>query len=197
MLALEQGKKLVKLARDSITSYFSRRNPRVSPEIKKEFSLQNGVFVTLNKNGELRGCIGFPESVYPLYEGIVNAARSAAFSDPRFPPLEKDELEQVTIEVSVLTVPRLVEVRNPEDLLKNIVIGKDGLIVRSTFQSGLLLPQVAVEYKWDVKTFLEQTCIKAGLPPGTWKSFDDCRVYKFQGQVFSEQNPGGEVTQLL
>lgn len=197
MLTLMQGRKLIMLARDSIVTYFSKRNPRISKDIKDEFSKKRGVFVTLNKEGKLRGCIGFPEPTYVLYEAVINAARSAAFSDPRFPPLDKEELGSIAIEVSVLTTPRLIEVRNPEDVLKMIRVGKDGLIVRSTFNSGLLLPQVAVEYKWDAKTFLEQTCIKAGLPANIWLDFDACRVYKFQSQVFSERSPNGQVEQLL
>ena len=80
---------------------------------------------------------------------------------------------------------------------KMIKIGRDGLIVKGTFNSGLLLPQVAVEQKWNAKTFLDQTCVKAGLEPSTWQDFDSCRVYSFQGQVFSEQSPNGEVKQLM
>jgi|TARA_B100001971_G_scaffold193767_1_gene199167 uncharacterized protein (TIGR00296 family) len=197
MLSLEQGKKLVKLARDSIVSNFSNKKPAISNELKEEFSVKMGVFVTINKGSELRGCIGFPEPTYVLYDAVINGARSAAFSDPRFPPLGKEEVDVITVEVSVLSVPRLIEVRNPEDLPKMIQVGQDGLIIRGTFNSGLLLPQVAVEYKWDAKTFLEQTCVKAGLPEGTWMDFNSCRVYKFQGQVFSEQQPGGEVVQML
>ena len=197
MLSLEQGKKLVKLARDSIVSNFSNKKPIVSKELKEEFSAKMGVFVTINKGGNLRGCIGFPEPTNALYDAVINGARSAAFSDPRFPPLGREEIDAITVEVSILSVPKLIEVRNPEDLPKMIQVGQDGLIIRGTFNSGLLLPQVAVEYKWDSKTFLEQTCVKAGLPEGTWMDFDACRVYKFQGQVFSEQQPGGEVVQLL
>lgn len=197
MLTLVQGRKLITLARDSIVTYFSKKNPRVSKEIKDEFSEKRGIFVTLSKEGKLRGCIGFPEPIYALYEAVINAARSAAFSDPRFPPLDKDEIDRITIEVSVLTAPRLIEVRNPEDIVKKIKVGKDGLIVRGTFNSGLLLPQVAVDYKWDAKTFLEQTCVKAGLPANTWADFDACRIYKFQSQVFSEKSPNGQVEQLL
>jgi len=197
MVSLKQGKELVNLARQSIKAYFSKKKLKISPTIKRDFSGLNGVFVTLNKHGNLRGCIGFPDPIYPLYEGVVKASQSAAFSDPRFPPMEESELNDITMEVSVLTRPSVIEVRNPEDYIKNIRIGKDGLIIRGTFSSGLLLPQVAVEYKWDAKTFLDQTCVKAGLPPETWHDFDSCRVYKFQSQVFSEKSPSGEVVQLI
>lgn len=195
MFTLEQGKELVMVARESIRSYFLKKEPKI--KAGKEFSENMGVFVTLNKDGQLRGCIGFPEPIYPLYDAVVKAARNAAFSDPRFMPLEKNELDSVTIEVTVLSLPRLIEVRNPEDLPKNIVIGREGLLVKGTFNSGLLLPQVAVEYKWNATEFLNQVCTKAGLPPESWREFDKCRIYKFQGQVFSELGPNGEVKQLI
>ena len=197
MLSLEQGRKLITLARDSISSYFSRKEVKASSDIKKEFGERMGAFVTLNKDDHLRGCIGFSDAIYPLYEAIAKAARAAAFSDPRFPPVDKEEFQEISIEVSALTPPRLIEVRNPEDLIKKIEIGKDGLIVIGTFNSGLLLPQVAVEYKWNAKTFLDQTCVKAGLPADSWRDFGSCRVYKFQSQVFSEERHSGNVKQIL
>ena len=197
MVSLEQAKKLISLARDSIKAGFSSREPKVSKAIVNGFSEPRGVFVTITINGQLRGCIGFPEPVHALYRGIIEGAKSAAFHDPRFPPLSKEEFSNVAIEISVLTVPTLVEVRNPEEYFKKVIVGKDGLIVRGVFSSGLLLPQVAVEYKWDTKTFLEQTCVKAGLPANEYLDYDKCRVYKFQSEVFSEQSPEGEVVQKL
>ncbi len=197
MISLSQGKRLIKLARDSISSAFSDKDVDVKSDIKKEFSDVLGVFVTLNKNGELRGCIGFPEGVYPLYEGVIKGARSAAFSDPRFPHLDEGEFPSITIEVSVLTKPERIEVKNAEDYVKEIKVGRDGLIVRSTGGSGLLLPQVATEYKWDSKVFLEQTCVKAGLSSNSWQDLKLCSVYRFQSQVFSEISPEGEVRQLM
>jgi len=197
MISLEQGKKLIKLARAAISSAFSHEDVKVSNDLKKEFSDIVGVFVTLNKHEELRGCIGFPEGAFPLYEGVVKAALSAAFSDPRFPSVEKDELKDITIEVSVLTKPAKIAVQRCEDYFKEIKVGRDGLIVKAAFGSGLLLPQVATEYKWDNKTFLAQTCAKAGLPPDFWKNAQGCNVYKFQSQVFSEIKPNGEVKQLM
>jgi len=196
MISLEQGKKLIKLARESISCYFSDKDVKVD-SVKKEFSSVLGVFVTLNKDGQLRGCIGFPEGVYPLYEGVIKAARSAAFSDPRFVPLEKDELKDITIEVSVLTKPEKIDVKKVDEYIKEIKVGRDGLIVKGTYGSGLLLPQVATEYKWDSKTFLEQTCVKAGLSPDTWHDIKGVSIYRFQSQVFSEVSPNGEVKQLM
>ena len=196
MIKLEQGKKLIKLARESISCYFSDKDVKVD-SVKKEFSSVLGVFVTLNKNKELRGCIGFPEGVYPLYEGVIKAARSAAFSDPRFVPLEKDELKDINIELSVLTKPEKIDVKKAEDYIKEIKVGRDGLIVKGTYGSGLLLPQVATEYKWDNRVFLEQTCVKAGLDKDIWKDLNECVVFRFQSQVFSEVSPNGEVKQLM
>src|SRR3989338_3312850 len=115
MISLAQGKKLIKLARDAISSVFSDAELKVKDELKKEFSEGLGVFVTLNKQGELRGCIGFPEAVYPLYKGVIEAAKSAAFSDPRFNALEQDELDEVAIEVSVLTKPKQIIVDKAEE----------------------------------------------------------------------------------
>ncbi len=193
MLSLEQGEKLVKLARRAISSYISKKKVNIKGDIKKEFSMLSGAFVTLEKSGMLRGCIGVANAVYPLYQAVADSAVSAAFSDHRFPPLDKEELEKITISVSVLTNPSAIGVRNPEEYGKQIQVGKDGLLVRGVFNSGLLLPIVAVEQKWDSLTFLNQVCLKAGLPADSWRDFDACRVYKFQTEVFTEKSPDGEV----
>ena len=170
---------LCHLARESIKAAFD--NKKLSPP-KSELS---GVFVTLYEGEELRGCIGFPEPVEPLYVAVVDAARAAAFEDPRFPPLKKSELSKIRIEVSVLTKPELIEVSSSSEYLKKIKVGEDGLIVRCGFDSGLLLPQVAVEYAWTVEEFLENTCMKAGLPADCWKSLK-CRIFKFQAKIYKE-----------
>ena len=196
MISLSQGKKLINLARDAISCAFSDSEIKVSDNIKKEFSEVLGVFVTLNKNGELRGCIGFPEGVYPLFEGVIKGANSAAFSDPRFPPVSKEEFKDISIEVSVLTKPSKIVVKKVSEYVDKIKVGEDGLIIRSGFGSGLLLPQVATEYKWDSKTFLEHTCMKAGLGADSWKE-GDIEVYKFQSKVFSEKSPKRDVKQLM
>ena len=183
MIKPSDGKLLIKLARESILSYFLQNKPDTSTV--KQFSDRRGVFVTLNKNNELRGCIGFPEPVFPLFGAVIKAARSAAFEDTRFPPLQKEELKDIKIEISVLTVPSLIEVKKSDDYLKKIKIGKDGLIVRSSLGSGLLLPQVATEYNWDVEEFLGHLCEKAWLKQDAWKDTNN-RIYKFQAQIFKE-----------
>jgi hypothetical protein len=152
------------------------------------------VFVTLSKDGELRGCIGFPEPTYALKRAIVEAARSAAFDDPRFPPVTKEEMNEITIEVSALTIPKLVKVKDSEEYEDMIIIGKDGLIIRGKFGSGLLLPQVPVDYGWNVKEFLKHLCMKAGLLSDAWKDLDN-KIYSFQAQIFEEIEPRGEVVE--
>jgi len=196
MINLSQGKKLIKLARDAILAALSNKEFEVSEAIKKEFSDVLGVFVTLNISKELRGCIGFPDGVYPLFEGVVKAAQSAAFSDPRFPSVSKEEMKDISIEVSVLTKPEKISVKKAEDYIKEVKVGRDGLIVRG-YSSGLLLPQVATEYKWDSETFLSQTCVKAGMSADSWKELGKVEVYRFQSQVFSEKSPNGQVIKLL
>lgn len=184
MFNLMQGKKLIKLARDSISSNFKGDGVSVDDDIKKEFNEKQGVFVTLTKEGELRGCIGFAEPVMELWKGVVEAAKAAAFEDPRFSPLEKRELKDIAVEVSVLSKPKLIEVSNHEEYLNKIKIGRDGLVIRGDYGSGLLLPQVAPEWGWDVKEFLENTCRKAGMDGGCWKDLDN-KLYSFRAQIFS------------
>jgi uncharacterized protein len=183
MISEEEKSSLLKLARDSIKNYFSDEEIDIS-KVKK-FSKKQGVFVTLNKHNELRGCIGYPEPVLPLYKAIIEAAKSAAFSDPRFKPLQESELDEIEIEISVLSVPELVKVKEPEEYLKKIKIREDGLIIRGTYGSGLLLPQVFVEYKCDVEKALEMLCQKASLPLDAWKNLNN-KIYKFQAEIFHE-----------
>jgi len=197
MLSPEQGKKLVKLARQSISSHIDKESMDFKENIKKEFSMLRGVFVTLDERGLLRGCIGIVEAVYPLYEAVASAAVSAAFSDPRFTSLSKQELDRITISVSVLTSPKMINVDEANDYLKQIEVGKDGLLIKGEVNSGLLLPIVAVEQKWDSLVFLEQTCMKAGLAADSWKELSNCKVYKFQTEVFSEETPDGEIVKKM
>jgi len=185
VLSQQDGKELIKLARASIKSYFSDTNVKTSDNIKKKFGAKQGVFVTLTIDGELRGCIGFPEPVLPLYEAVIEAAKSAAFSDPRFSPLTLEEMDKLHIEISVLTVPEIIEVKKPEDYLKKIKIGSDGLIIRGNYGAGLLLPQVFTEYKCNVQKALEMTCQKAGLSSDAWKDLSN-KIYKFQADIVKE-----------
>jgi MEMO1 family protein len=136
-----------------------------------------GAFVTITKRGMLRGCIGHIRAMLPLYKTIEEMAAAAAFDDPRFPPITKNELKDLEIEISVLTPFKQISD------VKEIEVGKHGIYIEKGFYSGLLLPQVATEYKWDRDTFLEHTCRKAGLPPDAWKE-KDTRIYIFSADIF-------------
>jgi AmmeMemoRadiSam system protein A len=186
MIKPKDGRKLIELARQSIESAFSHKEPKAPAEMLKKFGTPQGGFVTLTIEGELRGCIGYVEPVFPLYETIMRAARSAAFEDPRFPPLQKQEFKLVKIEISVLTIPELIQAESSEDYPRQIRIGEDGLILRARSGSGLLLPQVFTEYRCTPLMALEMTCQKAGLPTGSWKDKAN-RLYKFQAEIFSEK----------
>ena len=186
MMTLAKAKKLIKIARESITSFYKGKEPTISEELKKEFSKKQGAFISLYVKGELKGCIGYPRPIKSLWKTVIEVARSAAFEDPRFDPLQEKELKDLEIEISVLTEPEVIKVKKPEDYPSKIKIGKDGLMVKDEFGSGLLLPQVATEWGWDSKKFLDETCRKAGLSPDCWNNMKR-NVYKFQAQVYREE----------
>ena len=193
MLTKSEGETAVRLARKAIEECV-KNGKKVEPdELPKVFKEKRGVFVTLNKkkeSKELRGCIGRPYPVLPLGEAIILSAINAAREDPRFNPVRPEEIDELVIEVTVLTVPKRINAK-PRDLPDKIVIGRDGLIVSTGRNSGLLLPQVAVEHGFDCTEFLCQTCMKAGLMPDAWINGAD--VYSFEGQIFEEIKPGGEI----
>lgn len=185
---------LVPLARKAIEYYFHTRQEYSPTAGSHALNRKRGVFVTLHSypSMELRGCIGFTEPMMPLREAAVKAALSAAFSDPRFPQLSFSELNEVIVEVSVLTEPKIILAKNCDELKKKIVIGKHGLMAENNGRSGLLLPQVPVEWKWDVEGFLENTCLKAGLSKDSWKD-SKTKFLSFEGAVFREKKPGGKI----
>lgn len=155
-----------------------------------------GVFVTLNthcgvKYG-LRGCIGLPYPIKPLVEAIKEAAESAAFKDPRFPPVRANEMANIIIEISVLTPLKIIHVDDPKDYLSRVLIGRDGLIIGKGGKRGLLLPQVPVELGWSSADFLSHCCLKAGLPKDEWRK-KGIEVYSFQAILFKEEEPEGNV----
>lgn len=172
----EDGTRLLKLARESIEGEFTHKKPEL-PE-GKQFRQARGVFVTLTKTRELRGCIGFPMPIKSISEAVYEAAKLAAFSDPRFSKLAEKELDKTKIEISILTNPV------PCDA-KDVKVGRDGLIAGYVGYSGLLLPQVATEYKMSRLEFLEAVCQKAGLPKDSWQK-PGFRLERFQCQIFSE-----------
>jgi len=187
-ISREEGKLLVEIARSVIEEHLHGSETfRLPSDLPDKFREKRGVFVTLEKNGELRGCIGYPEPVRPLIDALIDAAISAATRDPRFPPVEPEELDEIEVEVSVLTPPTPIRVENPSDYSQRIRVGVDGLIVERGWARGLLLPQVATEWGWDAEEFLCNTCMKAGLPPDCFYD-PQTRVYRFQAQIFSERD---------
>jgi AmmeMemoRadiSam system protein A len=177
----QQRRQLLQLARTSIDAMLAGGRPALS-EADYDETLRRpaGAFVTLRtKRGDLRGCIGSIRAIEPLYRAVVSSAISAAFHDPRFFPVRADEMSRLELEISVMGP--IEQVRDVEE----IEVGRDGLIISQGRYAGLLLPQVATEYGWDRQTFLDQTCIKAGLEPGVWRS-EQTRIEKFAAEVFGE-----------
>ena len=176
----EDKRVLLKTARQSIENALANReNPIVESEspILKE---KRGAFVTLTKNGMLRGCIGYVQAIKSLDITVIEMAQAAAFRDPRFPAVTADELDDLEIEISVLT-----PIREITDI-NEIEVGKHGIIIERGGYSGLLLPQVATDYGWDRETFLEHTCNKAGLPTDAWKK-EGTKIRIFSADVFHEE----------
>jgi AmmeMemoRadiSam system protein A len=136
-----------------------------------------GVFTTLYSVGKLRGCVGFPAAVLPLYRAVLETARAAATEDPRFPPVRMSEARGLQICISVLSSLQPV---SPDD----VEVGRHGLVISQGLRRGLLLPQVPVEHEWDRATFLEQTCIKAGLLPDAWRN--GAHIEAFTAEVFGD-----------
>ena len=155
-----------------------------------------GVFVTLSVHAKgsngLRGCIGLPYPTCPLVDAVVEAAKSAAFNDPRFPPVQRHEMDGLTIEVSVLTPPVRLMLDDKSSLSSHVQVGRDGLIIERGWNKGLLLPQVPVEWDWDSEEFLNRCCVKAGITKGSWMR-PDTEVYTFQAILFKEDKPKGSI----
>jgi len=173
----EEKHYLKDLVRLSILRGLKKRVPELPAPPTERLRQPFGAFVTLKLQGRLRGCIGHIVGDAPLFETVASMAQAAAFDDPRFSRLELAEFERLEIEISILSP--LERCPDPE----RIEIGRHGLLIRKDFHSGLLLPQVPVEWRWDQTTFLQQTCRKAGLPPNAWKDLDT-ELYWFEAEVF-------------
>ena len=192
-LSDSDGVVLVKTARRAVTGFLSNGNRiKLEPDLEEKFSFNSGVFVTLNNPDGLRGCIGFPMPEKKLSHAIVDGAIAAATEDPRFPSVKTNELNDIVFEVTVLTPPIEIDVYDPMEYLEKIKVGRDGLIIRHSFSSGLLLPQVPVEYGWNTEEFLQHTCEKAGLARDTWKN-ESVKIEKFEGIIFKEETPNGVI----
>ncbi len=174
----EEKRELIEIASQTIRGYV-RDGAIPEFEVSGERLKKPGAaFVTIRKGTQLRGCIGYTEALYPLYKTVVECAVASASEDPRFPPLSGDEVDDVEIEISVLTP--LKEVKE----LSEIEVGKHGLMVTKGSHRGLLLPQVATEYGWDLPTFLSHTCMKAGLPEDAWEK--GASIFTFEAQIIQE-----------
>jgi uncharacterized protein (TIGR00296 family) len=198
-LSLDEGAFLVRLARGTIESVLGGGRPPSTSKAPEATKRHCGVFVTLNRvrggEHELRGCIGYPYPVKALVEAVVDVSQGAAFEDPRFPSVKAAEMDEIVVEVSVLTPPEVVRVDDPRHYPEHVRVGEDGLIVRRGGRSGLLLPQVAVDWDWDAEEFLSQCCVKAGLPPDSWL-LPGTEVQRFQALIFAEESPRGAIKKV-
>jgi len=188
----KDGELLVKLARQAIELYVKTgKKIDIPSDVMPKLMKRGMAFVTIEKltgtEKELRGCIGFLQPLSPLVRTIIEAAIAAAVEDPRFPPLSPEELDLITVEVSVLSEP--VPVKNP---LSDVIIGKHGILVMRGFRSGTLLPQVPVEYCWDNETFLAEGCLKAGLAPDCWLD-PKTKIFVYESTSYYEESPRGRV----
>ena len=193
LLEKEEGKLAVKIARKTIEHNLTTGEviDRSDFEVTSIFYEQRGVFVTLNKEGALRGCIGRPYPDMELIDAIIDSAISAAAKDPRFPPVQKKEMDDIAVEITVMTKPELID-REPGSIPELISIGKHGLIIKKGCHQGLLLPQVASDHQLNEIEFLGHTCLKAGLSPNEWKT-GNVQIYRFEGQIFKEEVPRGNI----
>lgn len=173
----EEKAQLRGIARQAIISRLEGRHPPDLINESEKLKQPRGAFVSLHKHGRLRGCIGHIRTERPLQNTIREMACAAAFEDPRFSALRKEELADLDIEISVLTpLEKITDI-------SEIEVGKHGLYITKGFCAGLLLPQVAVDYAWDRITFLEQTCLKAGLAVHAWKD-NNADIFIFSADIF-------------
>jgi uncharacterized protein len=188
-----EGERAVRIARQTIEAEAKDEEPG-QINAPGTFREKRGAFVTIHTYPEhgLRGCIGYPEPVFSLGKALVKAAQGACH-DPRFPYLHSNELDRIVVEVSILTPPEEIKATDRKSLPSSVEVGKDGLIMEMGYCRGLLLPQVAAEWDWDSETFLAETCVKAGLTPDCWLD-KNAKVYKFQAEVFTEDEPRGKVS---
>ncbi len=200
MYSIEEGTSAVKIARSTIESNLGKKAP-APPKDPDSFKTKSGLFVTLMTYPakDLRGCIGYSEPIMSISEALREIAVASATRDPRFPRVRIDEMDKLVVDVTLLTPPVPIEYTDPKELVGQIVIGRDGLIAEMETHlgtcSGLLLPQVPVEYGWGVEEFLSHTCMKAGLRPDEWRR-GKVLFRRFSGQVFGEDAPRGEVREM-
>ena len=179
MLKSKEKKILLEIAHKAIAAVVREEDTTPEPREEKALNIRNGCFVTIKQDEELRGCIGNFQSDLPLFKEVAEMAAASACKDPRFYPLQEDEISNISIDISVLSPLEKIED------IESIEIGTHGIYLEKGYYRGVLLPQVATEHKWDRETFLKQTCIKAGLPTDSWEA-EDTDLYIFSAEVFSD-----------
>ncbi|HKJ05293.1 MAG TPA: AmmeMemoRadiSam system protein A [Geopsychrobacteraceae bacterium] len=180
-LSASETATLLRIARQSIIAQVTSGYHGCAPQTGEALNECCGCFVTITRNGQLRGCIGNFSTDRPLYLEVAEMAASAATKDPRFHPMEKNELDKFSVEISVLSP--LQKVTGIEE----IHVGTHGIYLEKDFQRGVLLPQVATEHRWDTDTFLQQTCRKAGLPGNAWQAIET-DIYIFSATILKESD---------
>lgn len=172
---------LLDIARKAIETYVRTGKTYVEPREEKVLNRRNGCFVSIKQSGQLRGCIGNFQSELPLFREVSEMAVASASKDPRFYPMKEDDLQDFTLEISVLSPLK------KSDSIDEIEVGRHGIYLEKGYYRGVLLPQVATEYGWDRDTFLRQTCLKAGLPTDAWQA-EDTEIYIFSAQIFGDKS---------
>lgn len=200
LYSIEDGETLVRAARNTIELYLS------SPKFKRsivesyveKFNERYGVFVTIEHypTKALRGCIGFPTTTKSVKELLPEAAIAAATEDPRFVSVSHMEFEHMVVSVNILSKPEQIKANTIEKIKKEIKVGRDGLILRYGYNSGLFLPIVPVEQGWNVEEYLDNLCLKAQLHEHTWKT-SNVELYKFTSQEFRELSPNGPIEEIM
>lgn len=185
ILSKKVQQQLLYLARQTIADHLYFMSSARFVRVDASAEIKAGVFVTIRHRGELRGCIGLPESTEVLPITVAEMALAAATRDPRFEPIQADELAFSTIEISVLTPLQKIST------LEEIIVGQHGIYIREENHHGLLLPQVATNAGWGREQFLAAVCRKAGLPTGAWKS-EKLNIHIFRAEVFSDDEFAGE-----
>lgn len=179
MLKSNEKQVLLEIAHKAVEAAVRHQDITPEPREEKALNMRNGCFVTIKKEGELRGCIGNFQSDLPLFKEVAEIAAASACKDPRFYPLQVNELENLTIDISVLSPLEKI------DDIESIEVGTHGIYLEKGYYRGVLLPQVATEHDWDRETFLKQTCIKAGLPTDSWQA-EETDIYIFSAEVFGD-----------
>lgn len=177
----QEKKILLDIARQAIIQMVKSGEEYIEPREERRLNQRNGCFVTIKQDGQLRGCIGNFQSEVPLFREVAQMAIASATQDPRFYPMKPSDLDNFSLEISVLSPLQKI------DDISEIEVGRHGIYLEKSFHRGVLLPQVAAEHDWDRVTFLQQTCLKAGLPTDAWQA-EDTEIYIFSAQIFGEND---------